>query len=407
MTAVMEGIRILEVAEHTFVPAASAVLADWGAEGIKVEHVERGDAMRGLGSTGVMNLGSGVHVLLEHSNRGKKSIGLDLSKPEGVDILYKLAAQCDVFLTNKMPGVRQRLHIDVDDIRAHNPNIVYVRGSGYGARGPEADRGGYDQISFWCRGGSAMGAKPQEWDHIPIQPAPGYGDSLGGMTIAGGICAALLRRERTGEATVVDVSLLATGMWAMSPAIALSQQLGAPWLQMPADNTAIRNPLVRTYRTSDDRWIALSMLQGFFYWPEMLHVIGREELLDDPRFNTHEALQDNAPEATQILAEVFASDTFDNWKKRLANIKGQWSPVQDSLEVVDDPQTVANGYVLETHTKDGTPFKLVTTPVQFDDEPSPPGRAPEFNEHGDDILTQDLGIDWDTVVDLKVRGIVA
>jgi crotonobetainyl-CoA:carnitine CoA-transferase CaiB-like acyl-CoA transferase len=407
MTAPMEGIRILEVAEHTFVPAASAVLADWGAEVIKVEHVERGDAMRGLGSTGVMDLGSGVHVLLEHSNRGKKSIGLDLSKPEGTDIVYRLAAQSDVFLTNKMPGVRRRLKIDVDDIRAHNPNIVYVRGSGYGARGPEADRGGYDQISFWCRGGSAMGAKPQEWDHVPIQPAPGYGDSLGGMTIAGGIATALLHRERTGHAGVVDVSLLSTGMWAMSPAIALSQQTGMPWLQMPVGGGAIRNPLVRTYRTSDDRWIALSMLQGFFYWPEMCEVLGLAHLLEDPRFNTHEALQENAPAAAEVVAEVFASDTFDGWKRRLANIKGQWSPVQDSLEVVDDPQSVANGYVLETHTKDGTPFKLVTTPVQFDEQPSQPGRSPEFNEHGDEILTEQLGLDWDTVVDLKVRGVVA
>jgi crotonobetainyl-CoA:carnitine CoA-transferase CaiB-like acyl-CoA transferase len=407
MTAPMEGIRILEVAEHTFVPAASAVLADWGAEVIKVEHVERGDAMRGLGSTGVMDLGSGVHVLLEHSNRGKKSIGLDLSKPEGADIVYRLAAQSDVFLTNKMPGVRKRLKIDVDDIRAHNPNIVYVRGSGYGARGPEADRGGYDQISFWCRGGSAMGAKPQEWDHVPIQPAPGYGDSLGGMTIAGGISAALLHRERTGVAPIVDVSLLSTGMWAMSPAIALSQQTGMPWLQMPVGGGAIRNPLVRTYRTSDDRWIALSMLQGFFYWPEMCEVLGLAHLLEDPRFNTHEALQKNAPAAAEMVAEVFASDTFDGWKRRLANIKGQWSPVQDSLEVVEDPQSVANGYVLETHTKDGTPFKLVTTPVQFDEQPSQPGRSPEFNEHGDEILTEQLGLDWDTVVDLKVRGIVA
>ena len=407
MTAIMEGIRILEVAEHTFVPAASAILADWGAEVIKVEHVERGDAMRGLGSTGVMNLGTGVHVLLEHSNRGKKSIGLDLSKPEGLDILYRLAAQCDVFLTNKMPGVRERLHIDVEDIRAHNPKIVYVRGSGYGARGPEADRGGYDQISFWCRGGSAMGAKPQEWDHIPIQPAPGYGDSLGAMTIAGGISAALLYRERTGEAVVVDVSLLGTGMWAMGPAIALSQQLGTPWLQMPVGGGGIRNPLVGTYRTSDDRWIALSMLQGFFYWPEMCEVLGRPELLQDARFDTHESLQENAPAAGEIVAEVFRSDTFENWKRRLANIKGQWSPVQDSLEVVDDPQAQANGYVLETQTKDGTPFKLVTTPVQFGEEPSPPKRAPEFNEHGDDILTLDLGLDWDTVIDLKVKGVVA
>ena len=151
MTAVMSGIRILEVAEHTFVPAASAVLADWGADVVKVEHVERGDAMRGLASTGVVNLSGVVHVLLEHSNRGKRSIGLDLGTDEGRAILYRLAAVSDVFLTNKGPRVRQSLRIDVDDIRAHNPDIVYVRGSGWGARGPDADRGGYDILGSRSR----------------------------------------------------------------------------------------------------------------------------------------------------------------------------------------------------------------------------------------------------------------
>src|SRR5690606_14797605 len=126
---VMKGVRVLEVAEHTFVPAASAVLADWGAEVIKVEHAERGDAMRGLARSGVMDLSQGVHVLHEHSNRGKKSIGLDLAKPEGVEVLYKLAATCDVFLTNKLPVVLAKLKIDVADIRAHNPKIIYVRGT--------------------------------------------------------------------------------------------------------------------------------------------------------------------------------------------------------------------------------------------------------------------------------------
>ena len=160
MSNVMEGIRILEVAEHTFVPAASAILSDWGAEVIKIEHVERGDAMRGLMNTGLAGLGGSVHVLHEHANRGKKSLGLDLTNPAGLDILYRLAARCDVFLTNKMPGVRERLHIDVDDIRAHNPNIVYVRGTGYGNEGPDADAGGYDFLGFWARAGCADAATP-------------------------------------------------------------------------------------------------------------------------------------------------------------------------------------------------------------------------------------------------------
>src|SRR5437764_11830907 len=157
MTAVMEGVRILEVAEHTFVPAASALVADWGADVVKIEHVERGDAMRGLAATGVAVMPNDVHALLEHSNRGKRSLGLDLTSPEGLDILYKLAATSDVFLTNKLPSVRKKLNIEVDDIRAHNPKIIYVRGHGQGARGPDADKGSYDSLAYWNRSGVALG----------------------------------------------------------------------------------------------------------------------------------------------------------------------------------------------------------------------------------------------------------
>jgi crotonobetainyl-CoA:carnitine CoA-transferase CaiB-like acyl-CoA transferase len=402
----MGGIRILEVAEHTFVPAASGILAEWGAEVIKVEHVERGDAMRGLASTGVLPI-SAIHVILDHSNRGKKSIGLDLSKADGLDILYKLAATSDVFLTNKNPGVRSRLHIDVEDIRAHNPNIIYVRGSGYGQRGPEADKGGYDYLAYHCRSGNAMASKAAEIDHLPAPPAPAYGDSIGAMTLAGAISAALLHRERSGEATVVDVSLLGTGMWSMSAAIALSLQLGVPWLQAPYSPDNVRNPLTGGYKTKDGRWLGFSCLQYFHYWPEMCRVIERPDLVADPRFATYEDLTANAAAAAQILTETFESRTFEDWKERLEDFKGQWSPVQDTLEIQDDPQVRANGYILETETKEGVPFKLVTSPVQFNEEPVQPLRGPDFNEHGDQILTEQLGLDWDTVVDLKLRGIVA
>ena len=200
MTSVLAGVRVLEVAEHTFVPAASALLADWGAEIIKIEHVERGDAMRGLASTGVAVVPDDVHILLEHSNRGKKSLGLDLASPEGLDILYRLVATADVFLTNKLPGVRERLKIGVDEIRAHNPSIVYVRGTGQGERGPDADKGSYDSLAFWARSGIAVGAQRPEHDLVPVPPAPGFGDSIGAMTIAGGIMGALFHRERTGKA---------------------------------------------------------------------------------------------------------------------------------------------------------------------------------------------------------------
>ena len=409
MTNVMEGIRILEVAEHTFVPAASAILSDWGAEVIKIEHVERGDAMRGLMNTGLAGLGGSVHVLNEHANRGKKSLGLDLTSPAGIDILYQLAAKCDVFLTNKMAGVRERLHIEVDDIRAHSPNIVYVRGTGYGNVGPDADAGGYDFLGFWARAGCADAATPTDLDGMIGQPAPAYGDSIGAMTIAGGIAAALLHRERTGEAHVVDVSLLAAGMWAMGSGIALSQlggtRIGAGPLSVRGG--APSNPLIGTYLTSDGRYLAFSMLQGFHYWPDVCRHIGREELIDDPRFNTVEKLMENTPAAAEIVAAELGSRTLAEWRERFVGMKGQWAVVQNTLELADDPQVQANGYLQDLESSDGVPFQLVATPVQFDGAPSPTRRAPDFNEGGDEILAEELGLDWDAIVDLKVKGVVA
>jgi crotonobetainyl-CoA:carnitine CoA-transferase CaiB-like acyl-CoA transferase len=405
MTAVMEGVRILEVAEHTFVPAASALLADWGADVVKIEHVERGDAMRGLAQTGVGIVATDVHVLLEHSNRGKRSLGLDLTTPEGVDIVYKLAATCDVFLTNKLPSVRAKLKIDVDDIRAHNPSIIYVRGTGHGERGPDADKGSYDGLAFWHRTGVSRAIKQHDDEYLPVPPAPAFGDSIGAMTIAGGIMGALFHRERTGHGPTVDVSLFSTGIWSMGAAMALSLQLDTPWQAPPLGFTS-GNPLVANYRTKDGAYLALSCLQAGKYWAEVAGVLDRPELATDERFVDQPSIRANAAAGVELLKEAFAERTLDEWVDRLAGFSGQWTVVQDTIQAASDPQTVANGYVSDCQTASGAPFKLATAPVQYDETPAQPQRAPEFNEHGDDILAE-LGIDWDTIVDLKVRGVVA
>jgi crotonobetainyl-CoA:carnitine CoA-transferase CaiB-like acyl-CoA transferase len=401
----MQGVRILEVAEHTFVPAASALLSDWGAEVIKIEHVERGDAMRGLASTGLNVVPNDVHVLLEHSNRGKKSLALDLTSAEGLDILYQLAATSDVFLTNKLPSVRRKLHIDVEDIRPHSPGIIYVRGTGQGQRGPDADKGSYDSLAFWARSGVARGAQRPEYDLVPVPPAPGFGDSIGAMTIAGGIMGALFHRERTGEAALVDVSLLGVGLWAMGQALALSLLLDKPWAPPPADAMGA-NPLTRTYQTADGRVLWFTCLQAAKYWPTFCVAIGRPELATDPRFADHASLMANNLAAAELLEEVFAGATLEEWRRRLASFDGQWAVVQDTIEAAADPQTVANGYVQDCETVAGVPFQLAAAPVQFDEAPAVPRRAPELNEHGDAILSE-LGFDWDAIVDLKVRGVVA
>ena len=405
MTAILTGVRILEVAEHTFVPAASALLSDWGAEVIKIEHVERGDAMRGLATSGVIPGMGDVHALLEHSNRGKKSLAVDLLTPDGLEILYNIAATCDVFLTNKLPSVRTKLHIGLDEIRAHNPNIIYVRGTGQGERGPDADKGSYDSLAFWARAGCAAGVMRPEYDLVPMPPGPGYGDSIGAMTIAGGIMGALFHRERTGEATTVDVSLFGTGLWAMGQGISLSAVMGRPFGPPPASQMS-RNPLTGTYRTSDNRFVALTCLQAGKYWAPLCEAAGLSELITDPRFVDHGALIANGAQAGAILDATFALYTVAEWRERLEPFVGQWAIVQDTLEAAIDPQTIANDYFQECHTAAGTPFRLVTAPVQFDELPAKPGRSPDFNEHADEILLE-LGLDWDAIIDLRIRGVIA
>jgi crotonobetainyl-CoA:carnitine CoA-transferase CaiB-like acyl-CoA transferase len=407
MTDIMKGIRILEVAEHTFVPAASAVLADWGADVIKIEHALRGDAMRGIAQSGTVSFATKVHVLLEHSNRGKRSVGVDISVPQGLDLIYRLAAKSDVFLTNKTLPVLRKLKLDVPDIRRHNPKIVYVRGTAFGTRGPDGDKGGYDFSSYWCRSGSAASCTPQGMNGLVAQPGPGYGDSIGAMTIAGGIAGALLKRERTGQPSVVDVSLLSTGVWALGQSIGLSLQSGQPMGAPPVGgHAAVTNPLVGTYRTSDGRYVSLVMLQAFVYWPDFCKHIERPELAGDARFDSVEKLAKNALQAVEIIRGVIAKKSLAEWTRQFQTMRGQWAPVQNTLEVAADPQVRAMGYIAKATTSDGTPFELGASPVQFDEQPTPTKRSPEFNEHGDEVL-QELGLDMEQILELRIAGAVA
>jgi crotonobetainyl-CoA:carnitine CoA-transferase CaiB-like acyl-CoA transferase len=224
------------------------------------------------------------------------------------------------------------------------------------------------------------------------------------MTIAGGIMGALFHRERTGEATTVDVSLLGTGMWAMGQAFALSLVMNVPW-GGPPSNAPRLNPLVRNFQTKDKRSLSFCCLQASRYWAELCRAIGRPELAEDPRFSDHAALLEHSLEAQDALEAAFAERTVAEWREALDDFTGQWCVVQDTLEGSVDPQAIANGYIQDCATASGTPFKLVAAPVQFGGAPAPAKRAPEFNEHGDVIL-EELGVDWDTIVDLKVRSVV-
>jgi len=402
----MDGVRVLEVAQFTFVPAAGAVLADWGADVIKVEHAETGDAQRGLSAVMGMPVGSGSFApLMEHPNRGKRSIGLALEQPEALDVLHELIRTSDVFLTNFLPRARRRLGIELEDVRKINPDIIYVRGSGFGATGPDSEKGGYDSTAFWARAGSALGTTPVDYDGLCVMPAGAYGDSLGGMTIAGGIAGALFARERTGETSVIDVSLLGVGAWANALSVGFALLEGGPPERRAPGNSARTNPLVGNYRTADDRWLVLAMLQPGRYWPEFCRHIDREDLITDDRFATAEALMGNAPAAADIVQDVLATRPLAEWVARFAGMEGQWAVAQDPWEVGQDPAVRANGLIAEVVDCEGTPRELVANPVQFDEKPTQITRAPQFAEHTDEILRA-LGKSDDELIDLKISGAV-
>src|SRR5712671_3723828 len=363
----MDGVRVLEVAQFTFVPAAGAILADWGADVIKVEHPVRGDTQRGFINMGGFQLDPDRHPLIEHPNRGKRSVGIDVSTRGGQEVLYEIAKTADVFLTNYMPAQRQKNKFDVEHIRAANPNIIYARGSAYGDKGPERDVGGYDGTAFWTRSGVGHALTPEELGGALSQGIPAFGDSIGGMNIAGGISAALLHRERTGEAVEMDVSLLSTAWWAAGASVTQGMETGEVMRTfMPGSGAPSVNPFMGNYETSDGGTINLCIISPTGLIRDTFEHLGIPEAADDPRFADVLPLIQNADAAAELIAKAFAGKPFEYWRQHLKTMKGQWAPFQSLIDLADDEQAIANDMISEVELANGgAPFKVVRGPVQF------------------------------------------
>ncbi len=405
MSRVLEGVRVVEVASWTFVPSAGAVLADWGADVIKVEDVNGGDPCRALVMGGLRrdDARADRDYMLEVGNRGKRSIGIDLRSDEGAAILAELVASADVFLTNWLPEARQRLRVDIEHIRAINPLIIYARGSGHGPAGPDAAKGGFDAASFMARGGVAFAVTPAGSER-PIDQSPAFGDLPSGMSLAGGIAAALYRRAVTGVAGVVDVSLLSQAVWTVGPDIMAADLFGVERVNN-TDQAKAPNPVAKKYRTRDGRWIQLLFMQPDRYWAAFTRRIGRPDLTADPRFVPSANLFENSETATKELAETFAAHDLVYWTVALADEEGVWAPVATPKDVLSDPQAIANGYLVPNADESGVPYTVPASPVQFDETPPQPARAPEHGEHTEQILIE-LGHDWAAIAAAKNSGAV-
>lgn len=401
MSKPLDGIRVLEVAMYGFVPSAGAVLAEWGADVVKVEHTVTGDPQRGLRQTGLLRVDGDPNPNIEHANRLKRSVGLDMSVPEGREVLLELAKRADVFLTSFLPGHRAKFGIDVDDIRAVNPSIIYARGSALGPRGEEAGKGGYDMTAFWCRAGTARTITPPDMPGMIGPPGPAYGDTISGTNLAGGVAAALVKRERTGEPSVVDVSLLGSGLWSMGHTVALTNHLNERMEAFPPGTQGSPfNPLVGLYPTADDRYISFVMMQPTKFWADVCRHMELEDLIDDPRFATAESIAENTAAANEILTAAMQKRTLPEWSERFSTLAGPWAPVQDTLQAAQDAQIRANEYLVQAGD-----LELVANPVQFDVAAPTSGPAPAFAEQTDEILLE-LGLDWDRIIELKTAGAV-
>ncbi len=401
MAGALDGVRVLELGIWVAVPSAAAVLADWGAEVVKLEPPD-GDPLRGLAATGLVPFQPDVNPAFQLDNRGKRSITLDLRKREGQAVAHALVRHADVFLSNLRRQKLARLGMDYATLCEINPRLVYAGLTGYGTEGPERDRAAFDYAAFWGRAG--IMASLGEPDGPPPTQRPGMGDHMTGLGMAGAIAAALFARARTGTGQEIGMSLFQSGMWMLASDIQAAITTG--YCHTPGGRRAAPNPLFNFYRTRDGRWLHLVMLQPDRHWAAFCRAIGREALRDDERFATAIIRFQHCRELIAILDPLFAERTLEEWADVLDENDCYWGRVQTVAEVSEDPQAEALGAFAKTALPDGRPLRVVKSPVGFGGTPAAVrGPAPELGQHTEEVLLE-AGYDWAEIARLKDVGVL-
>jgi len=400
VTPMLEGIRVVEMGLWVAGPATAGLLADWGADVVKIEP-PGGDPMRAF-----FRLATGSKVdrnpPFDLDNRGKRSVALDLRVPAAREAAQRIVDRADVFVTNMRPDALERIGFDPDTLHARHPRLIYASITGYGRRGDDRDRPGYDVGAFWARSGVADTLTVE--GTAPPMIRGGFGDHITAMAAASGILAALLERQRTGRGRIVETSLLRTGMYCLG--WDLNIQLQFDKLRAPVARTETETPLMNSYCAGDGKWFWLIGLEADRHFPGLLRALEHEEIAGDERFRDARSRRHNRVALIALLDSLFATRPLAEWARRFDVEDVWWAPVQSPADVVADPQAAAAGAFVDVETADGKPVRAIAGPVGVDDPARALGAVPPLGAHTEEVL-REAGLGDGEITELRNAGAMA
>jgi crotonobetainyl-CoA:carnitine CoA-transferase CaiB-like acyl-CoA transferase len=399
---IFSGLKVIDCASFIAGPAAATILSDFGADVIKVEPPESGDPHRFLYLL-PPNPVADRNYFWELTNRNKRGIALNLKNPGGLEVLIKLIKGADVFVINYPPHVRKALGLTYEDVSGINPKIIYADISGYGEKGPESDKPGFDVTAYWARTG-LMDAARNDGSPPPF-PISGIGDHATASTLYGGIVTGLYQREKTGAGCHVSTSLIAEGSWAAAGWLQAALD-GAKFPKTKEDRKNPHNALTNTYQTLDNRWLVLVMVQEDKDWPGLVKTLGRDDLMSDSRFANSKMRRTNAIELMQTLEKEFLLKPLDYWRKSLDEARVTFSVIQTVEELASDPQLILNEILRPIQNGQDTTSLTVDSPLKVQGEDKVlPRPAPSLGQHTIEILGE-LGYNSAEIENLRSEGTI-
>ena len=399
----LDGVKVVDLSTYIAAPSCARILASYGAEVIKVES-PRGDDLRNAQVSYFYPPEEGEHSFgMDAQNANKKGLAINLKDPAGKEAFMKLLETADVFVTNNRVKALKKMGLDYDTLHEKFPRLVHASILGYGEEGPLKDKPGFDYTAYFSRGGISNSL--MEKGTSPAIPASGFGDNYAGIALSSGICAALYRQAKTGKGERVTVSLLDTAIYGLNWLLGASE-FGS---EMPSTRKKTNSAVCTTYKTKDDRWIQMALIQYDNWFPQFAEMLGAPELYEDERFCSYNNMLQNITALVEAIEPLFAQKTMAEWEKLLTDADLPFEIVQSMDEIATDPQNWANDSIFKKEYQ-GKNIYYIRTPIKFTEEPmikeeSGRGRCPKLGEDSSEIL-KGLGYDDATIKDYLEKGII-